>query len=124
VIAGFGERPAGLLQRRQPRTRTAFAARHVAGTFSFPLDGSFATYLGWLIPWGTPLTLLAETSEDVASAQRELVRIDIDRLASSATGTPADWVDGQPLRSLATTDFAELAAVRHHRPVGCAGRPP
>jgi rhodanese-related sulfurtransferase len=27
------------------RTRTAFAAGHLAGTFSFPPDGSFATYL-------------------------------------------------------------------------------
>ena len=99
------------------RTRTAFAAGHVAGTLSFPLDGSFATYLGWLIPWGMPLTLLGETADDVATAQRELVRIGIDRLTSAATGTPADWAGGQPLSSFATTDFAGLAAVRHHRPV-------
>jgi hydroxyacylglutathione hydrolase len=43
------------------RARRAFAAAHVAGTFSFDLDGSFTTYLGWLIPWGTPLTLLGAT---------------------------------------------------------------
>ena len=43
------------------RARRAFAAGHVAGTLSFDLDGSFATYLGWLIPWGTPLTLLGQT---------------------------------------------------------------
>ncbi len=42
------------------RARRAFAAGHVAGTLSFDLDGSFATYLGWLIPWGTPLTLLGQ----------------------------------------------------------------
>ncbi|XRQ09831.1 MBL fold metallo-hydrolase, partial [Actinomadura welshii] len=47
------------------RTRTAFAAGHMAGTLNFGLDGSFATYLGWLVPWGTPLTLLGETPEDV-----------------------------------------------------------
>ena len=99
------------------RTRTAFAAGHVAGTFSFPLDGSFATYLGWLIPWGTPLTLLGETAGQVAEAQRELVRIGIDRPAAAATGGPADWAGGQPLRSYEQADFAALAAVRHHRPV-------
>lgn len=32
------------------RARRAFAAGHLAGTFSFGLDGSLATYLGWLIP--------------------------------------------------------------------------
>ncbi len=34
------------------RNRGAFAADHLAGTLNFGLDGSFATYLGWLIPWG------------------------------------------------------------------------
>jgi glyoxylase-like metal-dependent hydrolase (beta-lactamase superfamily II)/rhodanese-related sulfurtransferase len=99
------------------RARTAFAGGHVAGTFSFPVDGSFATYLGWLIPWGTPLTLLGETPQQVAEAQRELVRIGIDRPAASATGGPAEWADGQPLRSFPVADFAALAAVRHHRPI-------
>ena len=99
------------------RTRTAFAAGHLAGTLSFPLDGSFATYLGWLIPWGTPLSLLGETPQQVADAQRELVRIGIDRLASAATGGPDEWAGGQPLRSFPVADFAALAAVRHHRPV-------
>ncbi|SNY59376.1 hypothetical protein [Paractinoplanes atraurantiacus] len=59
------------------RHRVAFAAGHVAGTLNFGLDGSFATYLGWLIPWGAPLTLLAETPDQVAEAQRELIRIGI-----------------------------------------------
>ena len=77
------------------RNRTAFAAGHAPGTLNFGLDGGFATYLGWLIPWGTPLTLLGETAEDVAEAQRELVRIGIDRPAAHATGKPEDWSDGR-----------------------------
>ena len=78
------------------RARRAFAAGHVAGTLSFDLDGSFATYLGWLIPWGTPLTLLGHTAEQVAEAQRELVRIGIDHPAAAATGHPGDWAGGRP----------------------------
>ncbi len=98
------------------RNRVAFAAGHVAGTLNFGLDGSFATYLGWLIPWGTPLTLLAETAEQIAEAQRELVRIGIDRPAAHATGAPAGW-STEPLASFARATFADLAQVRHHRPV-------
>ena len=64
------------------------------GSLNFGLDGGFATYLGWLIEWGTPLTLLGETADDVAEAQRELVRIGIDRPAAAATGKPQDWVAG------------------------------
>ncbi|MEU8801086.1 MBL fold metallo-hydrolase [Spirillospora sp. NPDC048819] len=99
------------------RTRTAFAAGHMAGTLNFGLDGGFATYLGWLVPWGTPLTLLGQTPEDVAAAQRELVRIGIDRPAASATGGPERWAGGEPLASFPRASFGELAAVRHHRPV-------
>ncbi|HTR92264.1 MAG TPA: MBL fold metallo-hydrolase [Trebonia sp.] len=101
------------------RNRTVFAAGHVPGSLNFGLDGSFATYLGWLIEWGTPLTLLGESADDVARAQRELVRIGIDRPAAAATGHPADWVagTGTGLTSFATATFADLAQVRHHRPV-------
>lgn len=99
------------------RNRIAFADGHVAGTLNFGLDGSFATYLGWLIPWGTPVTLLGETAEQVAQAQRELVRIGIDRPAAHATGTPADWAGEDALVSYPRATFADLAQVRHHRPV-------
>jgi rhodanese-related sulfurtransferase len=98
------------------RTRTAFAAGHVPGTINVGLDGQFATYLGWIIPWGTPLTLLGATADEVAEAQRELVRIGIDRPAAAATGAPQDWTD-EPLAATPRATFADLAQVRHHRAV-------
>ncbi len=98
------------------RTGTAFAAGHAPGTLNFGIDGQFATYLGWLIEWGTPLTLLGETEAQVAEAQRELVRIGIDRPDAHATGKPEDWTD-RDLGSFPTATFAELADVRHHREV-------
>jgi hydroxyacylglutathione hydrolase len=116
---------AGELQRRikagewvvDLRDRRLFAAEHLAGTFSFDLDGSLATYLGWLIPWGTPLTLLGQTPEQVAEAQRELLRVGIDRPAAMAVGGPMDWSGDRPLRSFGVADFNALEAVRHHRPI-------
>jgi hydroxyacylglutathione hydrolase len=98
------------------RSHTAFAAGHAPGTLNFGLEGPFATYLGWLIEWGTPVTLLGESADDVARAQRELVRIGIDRPAAQATGDPRDWVSGD-LASFPTGTFADLAQVRHHRDV-------
>jgi glyoxylase-like metal-dependent hydrolase (beta-lactamase superfamily II)/rhodanese-related sulfurtransferase len=98
------------------RTRTAYAASHVRGSLNIGLDGQFSTYLGWLIPWGTPLTLLGESAEQVADAQRELVRIGIDELQGSATGGPRDWSEGA-LGAYELATFADLARVRHHRKV-------
>ncbi len=98
------------------RTRSAFAAGHAPGTFNFGLDDAFSTYLGWLMDWGTPVTLLGESADDVAQAQLELVRIGIDRPAGQATGGPDRWSTDAPA-SFPTSDFADLAQVRHHRPV-------
>ena len=98
------------------RNRVAFAAGHVPGTFNFGLDGQFATYLGWLIPWGTPLTILANTPREVAEAQRELVRIGIEQLESAGTGAPSDWTEAT-LATYPRATFEQLRDVRHHRPV-------
>ncbi|MEV4466212.1 MBL fold metallo-hydrolase [Micromonospora echinofusca] len=95
------------------RHRKAYGASHLAGTVSLGLDGPMSTWLGWLIDWGVPITLLAETPEQVADAQRELVRIGIDRPAAQATGQPEQWVSKpEELRELRMTDFPALAAAR------------
>lgn len=98
------------------RNGQAFAAGHAPGTVNFGLGGQFSTYLGWMIPWGTPITLLGETPDQVAEAQRELVRIGIDRPAAHATGQPSDWTD-KPLGSYDAVKFGDLSQVRHHREV-------
>ncbi len=98
------------------RSRTAFAAGHVPGTFNFGMDGQFSTYVGWMLAWGTPLTLLGESEQQVAEAQRELVRIGIDHPAATATGKPESWTT-EELGSFPTATFADLADVRHHREV-------
>ncbi|MET8751720.1 MBL fold metallo-hydrolase [Streptomyces sp. NPDC004667] len=93
------------------RNRVAFAEGHVAGSFNFEAEGKIATYLAWMIPWGKPVTLLAESPAQLAAAQRELVRVGIDRPAAAATGTPRDWVpDGHSPRSFPRATFADLAA--------------
>ena len=99
------------------RSRRAFAAGHVTGSLCFEHGTDFTNYLGWLIPWGTPLTLLGESPQQVASAQRDLARIGIDRLAGAATGDPREWAAGQPLSSFPVATFAGLAALRRHHPV-------
>ncbi|WBC15549.1 MBL fold metallo-hydrolase [Micromonospora sp. WMMA1998] len=95
------------------RHRKAYAASHLAGTVSLGLDGPMSTWLGWLIDWGAPITFLAETPDQVADAQRELVRIGIDRPAAQATGEPERWAtDRSELRELTVADFGALAAAQ------------
>jgi hydroxyacylglutathione hydrolase len=111
-------RPAGAaeIQRRieagewviDLRDRVAFAAGFVPGSVSFTLGNSFATYVGWTIPWGAPITLLGETPDQVAGAQRELGRIGIG-LAAAAAGRPGDWAGDRPLSAVRLAKFGDLA---------------
>ncbi|RDH79939.1 MBL fold metallo-hydrolase [Mycolicibacterium moriokaense] len=90
------------------RDRKVYAAQHIGGTIGIELGDQFSTYLGWLIPWGTPLTLIGESAEDVSKAQRQLVRIGIDHLAGSALGSPTDLAKPEQLRTYPITTFAKL----------------
>ncbi len=85
------------------RDRRAYAAGHRRGTIGMELGDSFATYLGWLIPWGTPVTLVGDDAAAVAEAQRMLSRIGIDRPAGAAAPPPGDT-------RYPVTDFPGLAA--------------
>jgi len=75
------------------------------------VEGNAITYLGWLIPWGTPITLLGATQEQITEFQRSLTRIGIDRPAAQNVGTPNDWATSpQEIGSVRRVDFVELAA--------------
>jgi rhodanese-related sulfurtransferase len=69
------------------RRRVAFASSHLKGSVSFEYGSgsSFTTYLGWVLPWGEPLTLVG-SREDIERAIRDLSRIGIES-PDAAVGT-------------------------------------
>jgi glyoxylase-like metal-dependent hydrolase (beta-lactamase superfamily II)/rhodanese-related sulfurtransferase len=91
------------------RSRTAFAAGHLRGALNFELGNSMPGYLGWLFPWDTPLTLIGDTPEAVAQAQRELCRIGIDKIYAAAVAAPELWSEEQ-IEEYPVATFADLAA--------------
>lgn len=92
------------------RQRRLWAAEHIKGSLSFDAEGNAITYLGWLIPWGTPVTLLGATQEQITEFQRDMVRIGIDRPASQNVGQPSAWSRGpEDIGSVRRADFQELA---------------
>jgi hydroxyacylglutathione hydrolase len=99
------------------RARRAFAAGHLLGSLSFEYGDNLVSNLGWLLPPGTPLTLIGDSSAQVADAQRDLARIGIDRIAAMA-GPPDGWTGGtSALAAYPVADFADLAAAWSTRPV-------
>lgn len=94
------------------RSRTAFAKGHLAGTVNVEVGDNFATYLGWTLNWGTPVTLVGDTADEVAEAQRQMARIGIDRPAGAADGGLDRWGVGGDIRSYRSATFADLAEAR------------
>ena len=89
------------------RPKNLYAQGHIAGSLSFGIDGSFATYFGWLFPYGEKLFLLSDRKDDIAYAQRELVRIGIDRPDGAFVGDIAS-LPGQAVNK--TVTFADVPA--------------
>ena len=87
------------------RPKSLFAAGHLPGSLSFGIDGSFATYFGWLYPYGEKLMLLSDRKDDITYAQRELVRIGIDRPDGAMVG---DLARTSELATNKTVLFADV----------------
>jgi hydroxyacylglutathione hydrolase len=92
------------------RHRRIFSAEHIKGSLSFDVHGNAVTYLGWLIDWGTPITLIGADVDEVATMQRELVRIGIDRPTAYSVGAPTEWSTATtPLSSYPRASHVEMA---------------
>ena len=95
------------------REGRAFAVRHLVGTLAFELSDPLTTYLGWLLPWGSPLSLIGPSLDDLAAARRALARIGIETIAACGLSDGENGDD--PWAGLATgsypvVGFADLKA--------------
>jgi hydroxyacylglutathione hydrolase len=93
------------------RSRVCFAAGHLAGAVNVEGIPAVATYVGWILPWGTPLSLVGADEASVSAARLALSRIGIEPVARHLVdeGRPAPGFG--PSRYPVKT-FADLAAAR------------
>jgi hydroxyacylglutathione hydrolase len=98
------------------RTAADFAKGHVPGTINIPLNGSFTTWAGWLLPYDRDVYLLLDDADDpygVDTAVRDLAMIGLDQVAGVFGRDAVDaWVAaGRELESVRRTTAGELAAM-------------
>ena len=67
------------------RDRTKHADNTIEGAYGFEMSDSFATYVGWLMPWGNNIVLLADSEADLREAQVQLGRIGMDIFVQQAS---------------------------------------
>jgi glyoxylase-like metal-dependent hydrolase (beta-lactamase superfamily II)/rhodanese-related sulfurtransferase len=92
------------------RERHAFGAKHIVGTLAFELSDPFTTYLGWLLPWGSPLSMIG-SSADLAAARRAVARIGIEKIAACHVLDGAEGADlwaGVETASYPVVGFVDL----------------
>jgi glyoxylase-like metal-dependent hydrolase (beta-lactamase superfamily II)/rhodanese-related sulfurtransferase len=84
------------------RDRAAYAGGHLPGTVSVEYGRQFATYVGWLVPWGDDIVLLTDSPTLLEPALRDLADIGIDGVTARVLGADdlatasyrrADWAD-------------------------------
>jgi glyoxylase-like metal-dependent hydrolase (beta-lactamase superfamily II)/rhodanese-related sulfurtransferase len=84
------------------RDRSTYAGAHVPGSVSVEYGRQFATYVGWLVPWGDDIVLLTDSPALLEPALRELADIGIDGVTArvlteedttSASYRRADWAE-------------------------------
>ncbi len=81
------------------RPSADFAAGHIPGTINIPLDRSFTTWAGWLVPFDRDFYLISDGAID--EAVRDLAMIGLDSVAGYfQPGVIESWAN--PDRELAT----------------------
>lgn len=64
---------------------------HIPGVYHVELRPAFASWVGWVVPFGTPLVLVSETPDTHEEAVRQLIRIGYDALAGYLAGGMDAW---------------------------------
>ena len=95
------------------RSAADFAAGHIPGTINIPLDTSFTTWAGWLVPYDREIYLLLDdaSARGAAPAIRALATIGLDRVAGAFDGSAIEaWTAAGG--ELGTVEHATITDVR------------
>lgn len=83
------------------RSVARYVSGHIPGVYHVELRPAFGPWVGWVVPFGTPVILISDTSSAPEEAVRQLIRIGYDNLAGFLEGGMAAWERaGLPLARL------------------------
>ncbi len=91
------------------RDRLDFATAHLPGSVNVELDNTFASYVGWVIPFGSQTVLIVSAESALEEALTQLARIGYDRVPGYLAGGVEAWrAEGRPVRSYPVADIDDL----------------
>ncbi|HZD17599.1 MAG TPA: MBL fold metallo-hydrolase, partial [Actinomycetota bacterium] len=93
------------------REGSAFAAAHIPGSLNVPLEDSFGSYVGWLVPFGSPIVLVVPEEAGLLEAATQLFRIGYEHLEGCLEGGVEAWsAAGREVGSYPTLAIEDLVA--------------
>ena len=92
------------------RPATAFANGHIPGSLGIELRSDFGVWVGWMVPFDSPLILVLDQDQDAHEAVRQLARIGFDRVLGVMTGLGGWSGPLETHRVAGTQEFADAVA--------------
>ena len=92
------------------RPRAAYAAGHIPGSLGLEMSDQVAVWAGWLLPFDSPVVLVAEPGQNVEEVARQFGRIGFDQVLGVVYGVSGWAQAGGSPASFETRTTGELAA--------------
>ncbi|MBA2337526.1 MAG: MBL fold metallo-hydrolase [Acidimicrobiia bacterium] len=92
------------------RPAAAVAAGRIRGSWAIELGDSFATWVGWLLPFATPLVLVLEEPDELAEARTALARVGFTDIAGVLWGMDQWTAEHNPVVAHRTMTLQEFVA--------------
>ena len=100
------------------RDQRSFAAAHIAGSFGIGAGDSLPVWASWVVPYDTPILLIARDQHEADDAARSLSRVGHD----SVTGFLEGGIDQWKQRGLPLESYADITPAKLHEALE-AGQP-
>ncbi len=86
-----------------------YVEAHIPGVYHVEMRPAFGSWVGWVVPFGTPVLLVSESSDVHEEVVRQLVRIGYDDLPGYLEGGMAAWERaGLPVERLPVLTVQEV----------------
>jgi hydroxyacylglutathione hydrolase len=91
------------------RDRLDFASGHIPGALNIELNNTFASYVGWVVPFDAPMILVLPDDSAWQEARTQLLRIGYDHVAGYLTGGMDAWrAEGRTVNSYPVAEIDDL----------------
>ena len=93
------------------RNKDAFGMGHIEGAMGIGIDASVSTWASWVVPYDTPIVLIAPNEGTVEPAVRQLIRVGLDDVVGYLDGGYDSWLEHKgDVTSLPQIEVSELKA--------------